>query len=69
MNRGNYEVIGKAELERAGGCRQWALKLMWRGDGLPWWTASAGLEWPCSEAFFNSVKVGNRLTLSAEIEA
>jgi hypothetical protein len=66
MTRNNYEVICKAIVEHGGGHKQWTLKLLWRGDRSPWWTASAGLDWPCDEAFFNAASIGDRISITAE---
>lgn len=61
-----YEVIGKGTVERGGSHIQYALKLLYRGDGTPWWTCSAGLEWPTTKEMFDSVEVGDRLTVTVE---
>jgi len=60
-----YEVIGKATVERVGEHMSHALKLLYRGDGTPWWTTSSSLDWPVSKEFFDAVKVGDRLTLTS----
>lgn len=39
-----YEVIGRATVERRDDHFQHSLKLLYRGDGTPWRTCSAGLE-------------------------
>ena len=60
----NYEVIGKATVERGGKHISYALKPLYRGDGTPWWTCSSSFEWPCSEDFFNSVNVTDLLSVT-----
>lgn len=66
MSVNNYEVVGKAAVERGGNEMQYTLKLIYRGDGTPWWTCSSGLEWPCTQEFFDSVKVGEKLKITVE---
>jgi hypothetical protein len=68
MSVNNYEIIGKAIVERGGSAFQYTLKLLYRGDGTPWWTCSSGLEWPCSKEFFDSVGVGERLNITIQSE-
>lgn len=41
-----YEVIGRASLHDKSDLVRHSLKLLYRGDGTPWWTCSAGLELP-----------------------
>ena len=60
----NYEVVGKATTERGGKHISYALKLLYRGDGTPWWTCSSSFEWPCSEDFFNASSVGDLISVS-----
>ena len=62
-----YDVLGKAAVERGGGQMQYTLKLIYRGDGTPWWVCSSGLEWVCTKEFFDSVSISDRITISARI--
>lgn len=39
-----YEVIGRGIVQRRGMDDQHALKLLYRGDGTPWWLCNAGME-------------------------
>ena len=58
-----YEIIGKAFTEGGGGHKQYALKLLYRGDGTPWWVVTAGLALTCTEDFYNAATVGDFLSL------
>jgi hypothetical protein len=68
MSVNKYLVIGKAVVESVG-LFQYTLKLIYRGDGTPWWTCSSSLEWRCSKEFFDSVRVGDILTITTKLGA
>lgn len=46
-----YEVIGRATVRDKSDMERHYLKLLYRGDGTPWWACSAGLELPIAENF------------------
>lgn len=61
-----YEVIGRA-LVRRQPCghpsgEQHSLKLLYRGDGTPWWTCSAALELVIPAEF--EVEPGDTVTIT-----
>lgn len=41
-----YEVIGRAVVSDKSDSQRHYLKLLYRGDGTPWWVCSAGMELP-----------------------
>lgn len=63
----NYEVQGKAAVERGGGQMQYTLKMIYRGDGTPWWVCSSGFEWVCTKEFFDRASVNDVITITAHI--
>jgi hypothetical protein len=59
-----YEVIGRAVVTGFAGDVQHSLKLLYRGDGTPWWTCSAGLEMRVPADF--EAGPGDKLKLTIE---
>lgn len=57
-----YEVIGTAIVSRHEQPDQHAIKLLYRGGKLPWWTCSAGLELMVPGDF--AVKAGDTVSLT-----
>jgi hypothetical protein len=68
MSVNKYQIIGKAVVEMPG-LFQYTLKMLYRGDGTPWWTCSSSLEWVCSKEFFDSVRVEDMLTITTQLGA
>lgn len=44
-----YEVIGRAVTRDKSSLVRHTLKLLYRGDGTPWWTCSANMDLPVPE--------------------
>lgn len=61
-----YNVIGKATVERGGDHISHAIKLLYKGDGTPWWTCSAGLDLPVSSEIFAAVKPGDEVMITIQ---
>jgi len=65
-----YEVIGRAIVRRQGdpreGGEEHSLKLLYRGDGTPWWTCSAGLELPIPADF--EAQPGDFITTTLKVK-
>lgn len=61
-----YQVIGRAVVRDRSDIEQHSLRLLYRGDGTPWWTCSAGLDLGISEEF--SAQPGDFVTLTLEAE-
>lgn len=62
-----YDVIGKATVERGGDHWSHTIKLLYKGDGTPWWTCAAGLELPVSKELFDATPVGAKITIAIEV--
>jgi len=67
MQKISYEVIAKSVVERIGGETQYALKLLYRGDGSPYWTVTSGLDLVCNEAVFQAATVGSFLMIELTV--
>lgn len=59
-----YEVIGRAVVVEKSGLNRHYLKLLYRGDGTPWWACSAALELLIPEDF--EASPGEMIKLSIE---
>ncbi len=60
-----YEIITRSVVNRASTPDQHDLKLLYRGDGTPWWACSAGLELVVSEDF--AAEPGDTLEMTIRI--
>lgn len=61
----HYEVIGVAFVEGMGGHSEKYVKLLYRGDGTPWWCASAGMEMRVPLEF--DVKPGDKIKIGVTV--
>ncbi len=61
-----YEVVGKAAVEELGNLKTYSLKLLYKGDGIPWWTCNASLDLKVTKEYWDQIEVGKfvELTLS-----
>ena len=62
-----YQIIGKAIVERGDGHIQHSVRLLYRGDGTPWWTCSAGLDLAVSGTVFEQAQVGGFIDLTVAV--
>lgn len=60
-----YEVIGRATVSDKADYTRHYLKLLYRGDGTPWWACSAGMELPIDENF--TAQPGDTLELTIKV--
>lgn len=57
-----YDVIARSIVQRQAMPDQHAIKLLYKGDGTPWWTCSAGFELAVPEDF--PAKSGDSVTIT-----
>jgi hypothetical protein len=60
-----YEIIGRAVIRDKSELERHYLKLLYRGDGTPWWACSAGMELPIPADF--EAKPGQFVTISIKV--
>lgn len=60
-----YEVIGRAIIRDRSDLERHYLKLLYRGDGTPWWVCSAGMELPVAPEF--TAQPGDFVTLTLQV--
>lgn len=61
----HYEIIGKAVVQDCAGPDRHAIRLLYRGDGTPWWTCSSGMDLPVPADFLG--KPGDKIRLTVEV--
>lgn len=62
-----YEVIARGVVRDISAIERHALKLLYRGDGTPWWTCSAGMDLPIPADC--AIQPGDFVTLTIERKA
>jgi hypothetical protein len=61
-----YDVVGRAALERGGGHQSHYLKLLYKGDGTPWWICNASLSLAVSPEMYDAATPGTHVTITIE---
>lgn len=61
-----YEVIARAVVRDKSSLPRHYLKLLYRGDGTPWWACSPSMDLPIPEDF--PAKPGEIVTLTLSVE-